>query len=299
MSDPYVNFYTSDFLGGTSGMTAATKGVYITLLCQMYESEAPLTQDWEILARRAGCTKSAFKKAVEVLVDDGKLTVSEAGIWSSKCDKHIALRRERQNSASAAAKKRWEKIKQKQCGGDKGALPAQCQPEPEPYIEKEDTNVSSKKRGRSSARGTRLSENWVLPKLWGDWAVADQGLTEDSVRLEAEKFRDYWHSVAGQKGVKRDWQATWRNWARKAASDAAQRARSKPFKAIPGGKSNEPRSITERLFGSGAGMDFCEGGNPSQPFSESEGQRDCRGHRHDGLDQGAFGLLPPADQRRM
>ena len=36
---------------------------------------------------------------------------------------------------------------------------------------------------------------------------------------EADKFRDYWLSVSGSKGVKLDWQATWRNWVRKALDD--------------------------------------------------------------------------------
>ena len=37
---PLVPFYTSDFLAGTSGMTAASRGGYITLLCLMCEAEA-------------------------------------------------------------------------------------------------------------------------------------------------------------------------------------------------------------------------------------------------------------------
>jgi len=141
--NPYVQFYTSDFLGGTSGMTAACKGVYITLLCQMYEAERPLGQSWDMLARRCGCTLPAFKRAISDLVDDGKITITDDGIWSPKCEKHIALRRERQNSASSAAKKRWEKTQQKQDAGNADGVKAQCQPEPEPepYI-KQDTNVS-------------------------------------------------------------------------------------------------------------------------------------------------------------
>lgn len=136
---PFVPFYTSDFLAGTSGMTAAAKGVYITLLCLMYESEAPLAQSWDTLARRCGCTLPAFRRAIESLQDDGKLTVTDAGIWSEKCDKHIAQRRERQSSATAAAKKRWEKDKQKQGKADATASSAQCkpEPEPEPYLEEE------------------------------------------------------------------------------------------------------------------------------------------------------------------
>ena len=133
MSDsPFVPFYTSDFLAGTSGMTAASKGVYITLLCLLYEAETPLPQSWETLARRCGCTLPAFRRAIESLKDDGKVVITEAGIWSPKCERHIAQRRERQRSATAAAKTRWEKEKEKQGEGDAGAMRGQCEPEPEP-----------------------------------------------------------------------------------------------------------------------------------------------------------------------
>lgn len=142
MSDaPYVQFYTSDFLAGTSGMTASCKGVYITLLCQMYEGEAPLKQSWDMLARRCGATLPAFKKALEALQDDGKITLVDGGIWSPKCEKHITLRRERQKSAKAAAEKRWEKTKEKQGKPDATAYDPQCYPEPEPYKDR-DTIVS-------------------------------------------------------------------------------------------------------------------------------------------------------------
>ena len=44
----------------------------------------------------------------------------------------------------------------------------------------------------------------------------------DPVR-EAAKFADYWRGVPGQKGVKRDWDATWRNWVRRAGDDQRNR----------------------------------------------------------------------------
>jgi len=63
-------------------------------------------------------------------------------------------------------------------------------------------------------RGTRLPENWVLPKSWGNWAVS-QGLSESRIREISEVFSDYWHSIPGEKGRKVDWEATWRNWVRR------------------------------------------------------------------------------------
>lgn len=146
MNGPFIPFYTSDFLAGTGGMTAATKGVYITLLCLIYEAEGPIPQPWETLARRCGCTLPAFKKAVQALSDEGKITVTDAGIWSDKCEKHLALRRERRNGASASAKARWQKEQQKQGKADANAMRTQCERNANQNQNQsilEDTSVSS------------------------------------------------------------------------------------------------------------------------------------------------------------
>jgi len=70
---------------------------------------------------------------------------------------------------------------------------------------------------KTSAHGTRLPESWQLPRDWGEWALAERDdLTDDDVRHEAAQFADYWHAKAGKDARKADWQATWRNWIRKA-----------------------------------------------------------------------------------
>jgi hypothetical protein len=62
-----------------------------------------------------------------------------------------------------------------------------------------------------------------LPPDWLAWALAEfPAWTEQHARGQADRFRDYWHSVAGSKATKRDWFATWRNWCR---SDRAQPGR--------------------------------------------------------------------------
>ncbi|WP_444945615.1 hypothetical protein ACJJIP_16455 [Microbulbifer sp. VTAC004] len=61
-------------------------------------------------------------------------------------------------------------------------------------------------------RGTRLPGNWVLTDKFRTEA---QRLRPDLIpRIHdiAESFRDYWISQPGQRGVKLDWLATWRNW---------------------------------------------------------------------------------------
>jgi hypothetical protein len=46
--------------------------------------------------------------------------------------------------------------------------------------------------------------------------------------LEVAKFRDYWIAQPGQRGVKLDWNATFRNWVRSARP---QRGTAKPLTA--------------------------------------------------------------------
>ena len=73
---------------------------------------------------------------------------------------------------------------------------------------KRDTKVSPKKLA------TRLSEEWFLPQEWGEWAFKEFNLSDDAIRFEADKFKDYWLAKAGKDAAKLNWLATWRNWIR-------------------------------------------------------------------------------------
>ena len=65
---------------------------------------------------------------------------------------------------------------------------------------------------KENKRGSRLTQDWFLTKSMGDWATQER--PDLDVRQVAEQFKDYWVAQAGQKGVKLDWDATWRNWVR-------------------------------------------------------------------------------------
>ena len=61
-------------------------------------------------------------------------------------------------------------------------------------------------------RGTRLQHPFVLTSDMINWAVEKYPLVD--FNLQTEAFIDYWTAQPGQKGVKSDWVATWRNWIR-------------------------------------------------------------------------------------
>lgn len=94
----------------------------------------------------------------------------------------------------------------------------------------------------AAPRGSRLDPDWVLPKAWGLWSLAEfKHWTEDAVRSESAKFKDHWLSESGAKARKADWLATWRKWCR---SDIAQRAHPPPGQ---GTETNYTRQMRERV----------------------------------------------------
>ena len=74
-----------------------------------------------------------------------------------------------------------------------------------------DTDTESNKK-KENKRGSRLSPDFFFPKEWCDFLVEQR--PELNAQQTFDKFKDYWIAQAGQKGVKLDWFATWRNWVR-------------------------------------------------------------------------------------
>ena len=75
----------------------------------------------------------------------------------------------------------------------------------------------------ASPSGSRLPADWKPDDEELRWAR--DARPDLSVTTEVEKFRDYWHAMAGAKGRKTDWKATWRNWIRNAHGTGGQPAK--------------------------------------------------------------------------
>ena len=95
---------------------------------------------------------------------------------------------------------------------------------------REEKNTSSLRSEVESAppqRGSRLPADWTLPDDWALWAKQTR---KDLEPYEtARRFADYWHGIAGAKGRKADWLATWRNWVRNEKAQPARQAQAMSF----------------------------------------------------------------------
>ncbi|MEW2911430.1 DUF1376 domain-containing protein [Leisingera sp. JC11] len=231
---PYIRFFGDDWLSGTQAMSLEERGALVTIVALIAATGQPPALDYPRLARRFGCTPGKAKKVIAALADLGKISIESGAIENSRALAETEFSRKKSEKQSENASARWSKKTEKpnknNGGYDAVAVPRECQPEPEPEL-KEEAKASSKNK-----RGTRLPEDWQLPREWGEWALS-QHWPEPVIRAEADKFRDYWHSVAGQKGVKLDWLATWRNWMRNSQTP----------KIIPGGQHAKSPRQPDRL----------------------------------------------------
>ena len=89
----------------------------------------------------------------------------------------------------------------------------------------------------ASPSGSRLPADWVMTDDMESFCKAERpDLNPSDV---ACRFADYWHGMAGAKGRKADWMATWRNWVRNEKKPLAG--------AIAGAETAYQRSMRERM----------------------------------------------------
>lgn len=92
--------------------------------------------------------------------------------------------------------------------------------------QKTSSSASPQKAKSATTRGTRLPQDWRPSTALVESMEAEcPGL---NLRNEHRVFADYWQSAAGARGVKADWDATWRNWMRKAHRENGPRYTNNP-----------------------------------------------------------------------
>ena len=95
-------------------------------------------------------------------------------------------------------------------------------PKTETETETETKTTTANAVERPRKRGTRLSPDWYPSKaVIGDM---ESECPHVDFRAEHRKFIDYWIAKSGKDATKLDWDATWRNWIRRAAETSTARA---------------------------------------------------------------------------
>ena len=76
---------------------------------------------------------------------------------------------------------------------------------------------------KPARKGHRLPEDWGPKPLTPDLAEAVAGWPAGAIERELSRFRDWAASANGPNALKKDWDAAWRNWLRKAEDEGRYR----------------------------------------------------------------------------
>lgn len=229
----YYQHHIGDFIKATARLSDGQTMAYLRLLWMYYDSEKPLKPDTKVLAFQIGATVEDTELLLESF-----FVLCENGWHQTRCDKEIEEYREFLNKKSNAGKASAERRKNNRLTSveqvlNGSATDVQLTTNHSPLT----TNHS-----KDNKRGVRLASDFSFPKEWETFCKETR--PELNPLKTFEQFKDYWVAQAGQKGVKLDWFATWRNWVR---STNAPKVSFADIGRITVPASNEPDAALEKI----------------------------------------------------
>ena len=227
---PWFKFYPGDWIAGTSQLMAVERGIYMSLLAHMYDTGGGLKYEPKRLSMICGCSRQQLIKTVDLLlVSPGKLKLEDGFITNERVKSELETAKKLSQSASESAQARWKKTNKNKEGTMRSHQSGICETDASQNIDKRKYSETSSLRTKENSpnddaasepdpkpkpkkkTGTRLDPDWN-PGSQGAEFARSKGLTNEQIKNEFDKFKNYWTAKAGQGATKLDWMATWRNW---------------------------------------------------------------------------------------
>lgn len=177
---PWVKFYAGDFLNGIADLDPHEIAVYIVVLARIYDEGAPIKDKVETIARRCNMRPTSCAKALDSLVEAGKLVRENGTITNRRAEKEIKSRAKVVEKSTQAAATRWEKqaenTKENNDTPHADALPTHrpgiCQPEPEPELDKKERKQGGSLRESSASADPPVDPDHDAPGEPDEIAIA-------------------------------------------------------------------------------------------------------------------------------
>jgi len=192
----YYQFHIGDYMSHTRHLSLFEDLAYRRLLDFYFLHEQPIKH--RDVARQIGMRE--HEEDVLTVLNEYFLSTPE-GFVNPRADKEIKQYKEFSAAGKRGAAKRWGTPADGEAISPPNATPIATN------NHKPITNNQDKK-----TLGKRLASDFTFPKEWEEFCIETR--PELHPTRTFDQFKDYWTSVAGQKGVKLDWFATWRNWVR-------------------------------------------------------------------------------------
>jgi len=199
----YYKFNIADYRKDTGHLSTIEHGIYRQLIDWYYLDEQPIPLETQVVSRRLRLASEVDVLSLQNVLSDffkeGKSGYVHKRIELDINDYHEQAEKNQRNGKLGGRPKKTQVVID--------GLPHESQNNPnhEPL-------TINHKPIKENKRGSRLAQDLFFPKEWCDFLIEQR--PELSAQKTFDQFKDYWIAQAGQKGVKLDWFATWRNWVR-------------------------------------------------------------------------------------
>ena len=228
----YYQFNIGDYASHTRHLSLIEDAIYRRLLDVYYLHERPLNAGITSVTRQINAKE--YENEVKIILEEF-FQLTENGWINFRADKEIEHFHSKIEQASKAGKASAEaRLNRRSTPVATDVQPTNNQ---EPITNNHEPLTSVER-----IRATRLPTDWQPTEEMIEFCKTER--PELQIKAVADSFRDYWVSVAGAKGRKADWLATWRNWVRN------QRTQSGSFKPYESAKDKSRRELAEKIFGS-------------------------------------------------
>jgi uncharacterized protein YdaU (DUF1376 family) len=203
----YYQHHIGDFIKDTSFLTNEEIGIYLKLIWLYYDSEKPLPNNLFELGMKTGTRDNT--EMLSGLLEMFFSFHSVEDCWHhTRCDKELEHYKQQLTTASKAGKA----SALKRAMNKNPTSVEQTLNERSTDVQPTNNQQPLTKNQDKKTLGKRLAYDFSFPKEWEEFCQTER--PELSPVKTFDQFKDYWIAQAGQKGVKLDWFATWRNWVR-------------------------------------------------------------------------------------
>jgi uncharacterized protein YdaU (DUF1376 family) len=225
----YYQFHIGDYKSHTHHLSLLEDLAYRRLLDFYFLHEKPIKH--RDVARQIGMRE--HEEDVMTVLNEFFIS-TEDGFVSPRADKEIKQYKEFAEAGKRGAAKRWGTPPNGEAISPPNATPIAT-------INQEPLTINHKPKDKKTL-GKRLANDFDMPDSWGEFCEKERS---DLIPIKVfEQFKDYWVAQAGQKGVKLDWDATWRNWVRNTKA-----VKPNPYDVgrLTVARSNEPDPALEKI----------------------------------------------------
>jgi len=225
---PWIPFYFADYTAKTEHLTVVEHGAYFLLMKHYYMTRHPLPADTDRLLMI--CRAFADHEKAAVMNVLGEFFVLDRDHYRHPRIEEELMRASEICEKKAAAGKMGAAATNQKIAAQKRHMPthsySHSQPSSQDTKDEEkplhasacpndvQPNMNPEGAAGKSRRGSRIPDSFAVTEEHREFARKYKLPSPD---LQIDEFRDNWRSQAGNRGVKLDWDATFRNWLRHAA----------------------------------------------------------------------------------